>query len=590
MVTVKYEYGQFGHTVKPGTGSQDQLIIALDFGTTYSGIAYAFSNGEDKADVVSIMEWPGQVFRQPKTPTLISYDPEDKDLFTWGEQDHEGHVVQGIKLLLEENDDTRPDYFSNSKMKELADLPKSPTAIASDFMKAAYKHALKKIEGSVPREYVKACQKKFVLTVPAAWSDQAKSATYKAAKNAGFDTVELIKEPEAAAMYTLHEMADKSLKVGDAFVICDAGGGTVDLISYEILQLEPLLLLKELVPSTGKTCGSMGLNIRFRDAVKKTVGVDQFYILEKMKNPPTLELAIRQFDTTVKKNFRGELEKADYINFPMAELKPNKKNNLYPGCWKITGSDIADIFKPLVDDIILLVSEQVDKIKIKRFKAQHGKPNEVKAIFLVGGFGSSIYLKLQLEKKFPEIQVIQPANGWAAIVKGAVLSRLACSASIFSTQATRHYGISAMRTWQSKDQSQPKYRDYSTGEDEVEAMIWYIRIGHDLKREQAIKFSFYRCLEANYTTNDLIFDDALIESSEDRAPEYPSTPLTKVNCRLVTDLRDVDQSTFKARKGVDGKDYVDIEYDLIVTIKPAQMVFSLEIKGKMMGGVSAKYH
>jgi uncharacterized protein YxjI len=41
-------------------------------------------------------------------------------------------------------------------------------------------------------------------------------------------------------------------KVGDAFVICDAGGGTVDLISYEITQLKPSLELKELVPGKGR--------------------------------------------------------------------------------------------------------------------------------------------------------------------------------------------------------------------------------------------------------------------------------------------------------------------------------------------------
>lgn len=42
------------------------------------------------------------------------------------------------------------------------------------------------------------------------------------------------------------------LKVGDAFVLCDAGGGTVDLISYEITKLYPTLELRELVPGTGK--------------------------------------------------------------------------------------------------------------------------------------------------------------------------------------------------------------------------------------------------------------------------------------------------------------------------------------------------
>lgn len=56
-------------------------------------------------------------------------------------------------------------------------------------------------------------------------------------------------------MYVQHEIQDIALttpKVGDAFVLCDAGGGTVDLISYEITKLAPTLELRELVPGTGR--------------------------------------------------------------------------------------------------------------------------------------------------------------------------------------------------------------------------------------------------------------------------------------------------------------------------------------------------
>jgi hypothetical protein len=38
--------------------SNDNLIIAFDFGTTFSGVAYSFANQRD-AKVVAIMSWPG---------------------------------------------------------------------------------------------------------------------------------------------------------------------------------------------------------------------------------------------------------------------------------------------------------------------------------------------------------------------------------------------------------------------------------------------------------------------------------------------------------------------------------------------------
>lgn len=37
----------------------DRLVIALDFGTTYSGVAYAFNVPGKKADITSIQDWPG---------------------------------------------------------------------------------------------------------------------------------------------------------------------------------------------------------------------------------------------------------------------------------------------------------------------------------------------------------------------------------------------------------------------------------------------------------------------------------------------------------------------------------------------------
>lgn len=40
-------------------------------------------------------------------------------------------------------------------------------------------------------------------------------------------------------------------QVGDAFVLCDAGGGTVDLTAYEIMSLRPFKLA-ELTTCNGK--------------------------------------------------------------------------------------------------------------------------------------------------------------------------------------------------------------------------------------------------------------------------------------------------------------------------------------------------
>lgn len=51
----------------------------------------------------------------------------------------------------------------------------------------------------------------------------------------------------------------------------------------------------------------------------------------------------------------------------------------------------------------------------------------------------------------------------------------------------------------------------------------------------------------------------------------------------------MDKAQFKRKAGLDGQFYWDVYYDLVVTIQEAVMKFSLEIKGREMGSVEAKY-
>ena len=96
----------------------------------------------------------------------------------------------------------------------------------------------------------------FVLSCPAVWSDAAKKKTEDAAVRAGMGnehSLELLSEPESAAIYTLKNLENthSQIKVHDRIVVCDAGGGTVDLISYDILQTQPNLRVAECAAGTG---------------------------------------------------------------------------------------------------------------------------------------------------------------------------------------------------------------------------------------------------------------------------------------------------------------------------------------------------
>lgn len=161
--------------------SDSQLIIGLDFGTTFSGIAYIFTE-QNKPDPEAVTDWPGTPgLKVPKTPTLIDYTAKGGKAFTWGsnvDTTSKGKL-EGVKLLLDP-DQPVPLYVPamNTK-KELQKLGKPPLDVASDYLEALYKHALGSINASYPKDFVDMQQKRFVLTVPAVWSDKAKDLTLK---------------------------------------------------------------------------------------------------------------------------------------------------------------------------------------------------------------------------------------------------------------------------------------------------------------------------------------------------------------------------------------------------------------------------
>lgn len=85
-------------------------------------------------------------------------------------------------------------------------------------------------------------------------------------------SLHIVSEPEAAAMYALDVMDPKNLKKGDTFVLCDAGGGTVDLISYTVSALKPTLQIVEASPGSGSLCGSSFLNRIFQKFIEEKLG------------------------------------------------------------------------------------------------------------------------------------------------------------------------------------------------------------------------------------------------------------------------------------------------------------------------------
>lgn len=80
-----------------------------------------------------------------------------------------------------------------------------------------------------------------VLTVPASFDEVARALTVEAARLAGYSTMTLLEEPQAAfySWIAQHEQEWESLiPVGSKILVCDVGGGTTDFSLIEVVSNE----------------------------------------------------------------------------------------------------------------------------------------------------------------------------------------------------------------------------------------------------------------------------------------------------------------------------------------------------------------
>lgn len=320
-------------------------------------------------------------------------------------------------MSLEYTDSRRMDYPPHA----------TPESALVDYLRALLNHITEIIKHKVGTAFA-SMKFTYVITVPAIWSDLAKRTTLECAEKAGMDASQIISEPEAAAIHTLKASNPHGMKVNDTIIVCDAGGGTVDLITYTILEFQPSLRLKEEAPGNGALCGGTYLNRKFEEFVRKRLESCDGW------GNDTMDHAMQRFETIVKRQFAGDPKES--FAFPVPGIADNESLGVRRGCLHVSGDEINKLCLSVLEKVADLVKHQMD---ISRRK--------VKSIFLVGGFGQSPLLRLYLQKNLPsDIQILAPVDGWTAVVRGALSKAIATISSsapqiaVDSRVARKSYG------------------------------------------------------------------------------------------------------------------------------------------------------
>ncbi|KAG0006649.1 hypothetical protein BGZ65_005613 [Modicella reniformis] len=425
-------------------GSEYPLLVAIDFGTTFSGVAYAFkSNG----DVIEMTTWPQQANLYGKVPTVSAYSKSDDKIHSWGyaakaamltPNGRNLDLLQKFKLFLDS--DLAP---------YLPPLPRTitPPNVISDYLRAIHSHAIGEIIKNTAGGMVfDQSHIQYCLTVPAMWTDNAKGVMRQTAIQAGLiqpndpsHRLLLVSEPEAAAMYCERKCEQFNLRHGDRFMICDAGGGTVDLIVFQVDYSSGTRHLIEVTRGSGASCGSGFLDENFSMLVRQKL---QRYDLQ----PKAWAQIMEEFVFMHKPQFDGDDDA--FISMPSSVANlVDLDMRLEDGLLTISSQEMRElVFDPVVNQVLGLIDGQLNQAQ------------QCSAIFLVGGFGSSPYLHKRVQQEFEvRVPLIRyPPRPDLAVVRGAVYHGLTHQ-PIQARVARRWYGVDTTRPYKAGDPVEKKY-------------------------------------------------------------------------------------------------------------------------------------
>jgi serine/threonine protein kinase len=246
---------------------RSDIVIGIDFGTTFTGVAYAHAAGigprtstaemrmlAERVYVIKNLPSGINQFRE-KTPTILAYNQRPP---TWGAMVKlsDEPKVSHFKLGLQGNLNIHYHHHSGQAQNNavyaaegyLLDpdwrhpaLPEmSAVDYTGDYLTCIIQYVMQKVFPSrYGKKFLEDINISYVATVPSIWSDKTKQRYRQAMFRAGIEqeNLTLITEHEAAAVYCTFMCEEVDLQQGDRFMICDAGEAIVVCCLVDCIML-----------------------------------------------------------------------------------------------------------------------------------------------------------------------------------------------------------------------------------------------------------------------------------------------------------------------------------------------------------------
>ncbi|CAB4421890.1 unnamed protein product [Rhizophagus irregularis] len=380
-----------------------KILVAIDFGTTYSSFAYV--SKENPENIIINSSWPGREVGVALPDYMVDNSEE------------RSHPIKLFKL-----------HLLNLRKKRKKELPWMPPQL--NYKKAIEDYLTQMrilIKSTLERRWPAISfpqQVDLILTIPSESPPHYTKAMRECVYNAGFLTtlnsanLEFITEQEAVVLHCLSVVKDHNLHSEDSFLVADCGDDTVDIISRKFPQNNKL---DEITKRVGNPCGSKSVDKEFLHFIGRKVGFGALGKLKKYEYGQLQHLVQRFFCSRIKFKFNEDPKKFRTLKLKLQQYCPSLmqyvsggiKEQMEEAGWivKLDFNSVKVMFDPVVNRIIKLIDDQLNDAK-----------ERCRAIFLVGEFSESPYLLSRVREAFiDQVPIISvPALPTAAVVRGAI--------------------------------------------------------------------------------------------------------------------------------------------------------------------------
>ncbi|OCL02749.1 hypothetical protein AOQ84DRAFT_443187 [Glonium stellatum] len=631
------------HNIDP---PPELIIIGIDFGMTYTGVAFSTLNCPEP-HVIKSWPCPPPTRVANKVPTAIAYRAGRKWI-RWGfnspapADTRRGMAVwDRFKLYLDPPFLEKLYAACDEENKDLVPTYDDVKMWFEDFLKELYDYIVIYITEFFKLEDWEQARVVYSFSVPTTWDHRIEVVkTFEdIIKKAGFGKSERhsvkieLTEAEAAAVYTATSWQDHiavdtasrsskevaGVREGNILMVCDAGGGTTDVSVLKVGAVNPfkdrdgkeeeIAALEQLDCVEGKAIGSVQIDEAFQTEAERRLRIALHENGDEPEDATSdrIKRAVDEMTKSLKgmsfQHFKTTFGTPQFLDYIKVRL-PDFKNVSCPevgvegGRMTFTYNEIEEMFDDQIRGIFDLIQEQLERLE------KIDQSHKVSHFVISGGLGSSKYVQDRIKKRFGPapggkgMAILVAKDPQLSVCKGLVIDHVHQTRfenSILSTTYSRaSYGIVFNEPYSETQHSSRRSHKVSIDGKEyaLNQIRWLVRAGEPIKRDKPIQKTFYRIVDPK--AQDTILCKDTIVCSRARASHLPNN-VNEENVELALhiksklDLHTLRRKDYVERRGkvkflgLRAKVYWEIEHTILVHAGPTNLRFEIRVGEKVIG-------